>query len=97
MITAFHNSKPLHDRVYKDLRVSDFTKLMQESKKGPSSQRQMVNLFQNLDRFALEEDIIDKGYAQFIPTISSKKEVKKAKNKTVEKDRLFSYEQIESL
>ena len=97
MITAFHNSKPLHDRVYKDLRVSDFTKLMQESKKGPDSQRQMVNLFINLDKFALEEDIIEKGYAQFIPTISSKKEVKKAKNKTVEKDRLFSYEQIEYL
>ena len=57
----------------------------------------MVNLYINLDKFALEEDIIDKGYAQFIPNISNKKEVKKAKNKSVEKERLFTYEQIEYL
>ena len=97
MITAFHNSKALYDRVYKELRASDFNKHLKESKKGIDSQRQMVNLYLNLDKFALEEDIIEKGYAQFIPTISSKKEVKKAKNKTVEKERLFTYEQIDYL
>ena len=97
MITAFHNSKALYDRVYKELRASDFYKHLKESKKGIDSQRQMVNLYLNLDKFALEEDIIEKGYAQFIPTISSKKEVKKAKNKSVEKERLFTYEQIDYL
>lgn len=97
MVTAYHNSEALYDRVYKDLRASDFTKHLKESKKGIDSQRQMVNLYLNLDKFALEEDIIDKGYAQFIPTISNKKEVKKAKNKTVEKERLFTYEQIDYL
>lgn len=97
MITAFHNSVALYDKVYKDLRASDFIKHLKESKKGIDSQRQMVNLYLNLDKFALEEDIIDKGYAQFIPNISNKKEVKKAKNKTVQKERLFTYEQIDYL
>ena len=94
MTTAFHNSTALYDKVYKELRASDFIDSLKESKKKSSSQRQMVNLYLNLDKFALEEDIIDKGYAQFIPTISTKKEIKKAKNKTVERERVFSYEQI---
>lgn len=97
MITAFHNCKQLYDRVYKDLRASDFNKVLKESQKGTDPQRQMVNLFMNLDKFALEEDIIDKGYAQFISAISSKKEIIKAKNKKVEKNRLFTYEQIDYL
>lgn len=98
MITAFHNSSMLHDKVYKDLRASDFNKALKECKRGISSQRQMVNLFTNLDKFALEEDIIEKGYSQFITTIlCNRKEIKKAKDKKVEKERLFSYEQIEYL
>lgn len=97
LVTAFHNSTDLYDRVYKDLRASDFNQALKESKKGADSQRQMVNLYLNLDKFALEEDIIDKGYAQFIPTISTKKEIKKAKNKTIEKERLFTYDQIDYL
>lgn len=98
LVTAFHNSTKLYDRVYKDLRVSDFNKVLKESKKGADPQRQMVNLYLNLDKFALEEDIIEKGYAQFITTITNnKKEIKKAKNKTIEKERIFTYEQINYL
>lgn len=97
LVTAFHNSTALYDRVYKDLRASDFNKVLKESKKGADPQRQMINLYLNLDKYALEEDIIDKGYAQFIPSISTKKEIKIAKNKTVEKERVFTYEQIDYL
>lgn len=98
MATAFHNCKELYDKVYKDLRASDFTKQLKESQKGASSQNQMINLFMNLDKFALEEDFIEKGYAQFISiTTTSRKEIKKAKNKQIEKNRLFSYEQISYL
>lgn len=98
MANAFNNSKELHDRVYKDLRASDFNKHLKESKKSPDSQRQMVNLYMNLDKFAMEEDIIEKGYAQFITTVTSnRKEIKKAKDKKVAKDKLFSYEQIDYL
>lgn len=98
MVTAFHNSKPLHDRVYKDLRASDFMKHLKDCEKGKDPQRQMVNLYMNLDKFALEEDIIEKGYAQFITTVTcNRKEIKKAKDKKVEKERLFTYEQIDYL
>lgn len=98
LVTAFHNSEALYDKVYKDLRASDFMKHLKESGKGKDSQRQMINLFNNLDKYALEEDIIEKGYAQFITTITSnRKEIKKAKNQKVEKDRLFNYEQINYL
>lgn len=98
MVTAFHNSKELHDKVYKDLRASDFDKHLKESKRGTDSQRQMVNLYMNLDKFALAEDIIEKGYAQFIGTVAcNRKEIKKAKDKKVEKERLFTYEQINYL
>ena len=98
MRTAFHNCVALHDRVYKELRASDFDKHLKESKRGTDSQRQMVNLFTNLDKFALSEDIIEKGYAQFIGTVTSnRKEIKKAKGKKVEKERLFTYEQIDYL
>lgn len=98
MKTAFNNSSDLHDKVYKDLRASDFMKHLKECGRGPDSQRQMVNLYQNLDKFALEEDIIEKGYSQFITTIvCNRKDIKKAKNKTIEKDRLFSYKQIKYL
>lgn len=98
MVTAFHNSKELHDRVYKDLRASDFNKHLKECKRGTDSQRQMVNLYMNLDKFALEEDIIEKGYAQFITAVTcNRKEIKKSKDKKIEKERLFTYEQINYL
>lgn len=98
MITAYHCSKSLYDKVYKDLRTSDFMNQLKTCGKGVASQRQMVNLYNNLDKFALEEDIIEKGYSQFITTVTAnRKEIKKSKDKKVEKDRLFSYEQIEYL
>ncbi len=96
--TAFNNSEALHDKVYKELRASDFMSHLKECGKNPDSQRQMVNLYMNLDKFAIEEDIISKGYAQHITTITcNRKEIKKAKNKKIEKERLFTYEQIDYL
>lgn len=98
LISAYHNCEALYDRVYKDLRASDFMKHLKECNKGMDSQRQMINLFNNLDRFALQEDIINKGYAQFITiTTHTRKEIKSAKNQTAPKERVFSYEQINYL
>ena len=98
MISAYHNSKELYDKVYKDLRASDFNSQLKNSKKSYDVQRQMVNLYMNMDKSALEEDIIEKSYAQFITTLtSSRKEIKKAKNKKIQKDKLFNYNQINYL
>lgn len=97
LTTAYHNSEALYDKVYKELRTSDFIQHLQSSGKSKDSQRQMINLYKAMDKFALEEDIIDKGYAQFIPASNKRKEIKKAKDKKVEKERIFTYEQIEYL
>lgn len=98
MRTAFNNSAALHDKVWKNLRVSDFIKHLKDCGKKKDSQKQMVNLWTHLDKYAMEEDIIDKGYSQFIPPIgSSKKEIIKSKKESVKKEKLFTYEQIEYL
>ena len=98
MTTAFHNSKELYDKVYKELRASDFNKFIKESQKGTSAQRQMVNLYMNLDKFALEEDLIDKGYAQYITAVTNdKKQVNKPQGREPEKEKVFTYEQIDYL
>lgn len=95
MTTAFHNSEGLYDKVYKELRASDFNKFLKESKKSYATQKQMINLYLNLDKFALEEDFIEKGYAKYITTITNdRKEIKKTQNKVPEKEKVFTYEQI---
>lgn len=98
LLTAFNNCKDLHDRVYKDLRASDFNEHLKNCEKSPSSQRQMINLFINLDKFAAEEDIIEKQYSQFVTAIScNKKEIINSKNKEVKKEKVFTYAQIDYL
>lgn len=89
LITAYHNSKPLYDKVYKDLRTSDFQTFLNNCNKSYDPMKQMVTLFKNLDQYALQEDIIDKGYAQHI-CITNTKTSKKAKT-------IYTYEQIKYL
>ncbi len=89
MITAYHNSEPLYDKVYKDLKTSDFQTFLNNCGKGYDPLHQMVNLYKNLDSYALQEDIIEKGYAQHIQLNNTKLNKKK---KTV-----YTYKQIEYL
>lgn len=86
MLTAFHNSKGLYDKIYRELRTSDFQLFIKESGKTPNAVKQMVQLYKNMDKYAFQEDIIDKNYAQYIvrTKISSKSSRKP-----------FTYEQIE--
>lgn len=89
LVTAFHNCEELHDKLYNELRTSDFQKFLNSQKKGYASLKQFVNLFSHLDNYALQEDIIDKGYAQFlkIPVPNEPKITRKP----------FTYEQIDYL
>lgn len=89
MISAYHNSVSLYDKPYKELRTSDFQNCITEGGKKFSSQKQMQNLFIKLDEYALQEDIIDKGYAQYV-TVSSNTYIKKERKP-------FTYEQIKYL
>lgn len=89
LITAFHNCVDLHDKVYKDLKTSDFQRFLNEQKLGYSSLKQFINLFNHLDNYALQEDIIDKSYSKFlkVPVPNEPKIVKTP----------FTYEQIDYL
>lgn len=89
MLMCYKYSEILYDKVYKDLRTSDFQEAIRKIEKGYDIIRLMANLYKRLDEFALQEDIIDKGYAQHITITDTRTETKK---KTP-----FSYEQIEYL
>lgn len=88
MLTAYHNSAGLYDVIYRELRTSDFQKYMKESGKTPSALKQMVQLYKNMDKYAFQEDIIDKCYAQHI---------NKTKSTSQSPRKPFTYEQIEYL
>lgn len=88
MITAFHNSEDLYDKVYKDLKTSDFQTFLNNCGKKYETLRIMKNLYIKLDEYALQEDIIEKSYAQHISLTNTKT----SSNKTP-----YSYEQINYL
>lgn len=89
LATAFNQCEPLYDKIYKDLKTSDLQKFLNSQKKGYSTIKQFINLFRHLDNYALQEDIIDKGYSQFlkVPVPYEPKITKK----------IFTYEQIDYL
>lgn len=89
MITAFNNSKDLYDNVYKDLRTSDFQTHLNNCGKNYETLRMMKNLYIKLDEYALQEDIIEKSYAQYVNITNSTA----SNNKKMP----FNYEQIEYL
>lgn len=89
MITAFNNSKDLYDKVYKDLKTSDFQTFLNNCGRKYETLRIMKNLYIKLDEYALQEDIIEKSYAQHI-TLTNTNIYKNRKN-------IFTYEQIEYL
>ena len=92
MITAFNNSKKLYDRVYKDLRTSDFQQFLNNCNKNYETIRIMKNLYIKLDEYAFQEDIIEKSYAQYITIDNTYRLSKNIKKRTP-----YSYEQIKYL
>lgn len=94
-LTAFYNCEPLHDKVYEDLKSSDFRDFLKECDKGPAAKNQMINLFLAIDKYALIEDIIQIGHAQFLP-VKNLKSIQRS-NKTPIEKKVFTYEQIEYL
>ena len=89
MITAFHNSKDLYDKIYRELKTSDWQNFINNSNKTESTIKQLIKLFRNMDKYAYNEDIIDKKYADGI---------KNTGTKTTKASRTpFTYEQINYL
>lgn len=68
--SAYNHMQALHGRVYKDLRTNDFKSVLgQQDKNGkPLShalQEHIKNLMNQMDRFAMQNDIINKSYSEF--------------------------------
>lgn len=91
MITAFNNSKELYDKVYKDLKTSDFQEFLSTCNKNYETLRIMKNLYIKLDEFAFQEDLIEKSYAQYI-TINNINN-----QRAISKEKTYKYEQIDYL
>ncbi len=89
LITAYHNSEPLYDRIYKELRTSDFQQFLNNCGKNPATLRQMANLYKNMDKYAIQEDIIEKSYSKDIIISDATQNTINKRKKTV-----FTYEQI---
>lgn len=67
MIAAYKNSSDLHDKPYANLRLEDFQTVIDNvsERLAHSSAELVVTLFKQMDKYALANDIIEKGYAQF--------------------------------
>lgn len=87
MENAYRNSTGLYDKIYKDLRTSDMQNYLSNSKKTTSTIIEMIKLYRNMDKFAFQEDIINKCYAQYLV----RPEVEASNRKP------FTYDQIEYL
>lgn len=66
---AYNHMQLLHERQYRDLRTEDFKLIFNQTKKGKpishATQEHMKSLIVQMDKFALQNDIIQKGYASF--------------------------------
>ncbi len=92
MITAYNNSKELYDKVYKNLRTSDFQQFLNNCGKNYETIRIMKNLYIKLDEYAFQEDLIEKSYAQYITINNINKNSENTKKRAP-----YSYEQIQYL
>lgn len=69
--SAYGHCQELYDKVYCKLKKEDFQKiLLQKDKDGNllshSMQEHIKNLFRQMDKYALQNDIIQKGYTSFV-------------------------------
>lgn len=64
--SAFKNCAPLHAIRFLDIRKSDMQEILDNCTLGYSSVCNLKKLFSQMYRFALENDMIEKNYAQFV-------------------------------
>lgn len=64
--TAFKNSAPLHRLRFFDIRKQDMQAILDDCTLGYSSLCNLRKLFGQMYRFAIENDIVEKNYAQYV-------------------------------
>lgn len=70
--SAYNRIEPLHGAKYRDLKLMQMQQLVNTC--APATQRFVKCLFASLDEYALQNDIITKGYAEFLTTVSHEAE-----------------------
>lgn len=88
MITAYHNSLGLYDKIYRELKTSDFQEFLKNSGKSVNVVKSMIKLYRNMDKYAYQEDIIEKKYAT---------DIKHSSYNSRSTREPFTYEQIKYL
>lgn len=81
LIIAYNYSNKLHNAVYKDLVTSDFQSIINMAHEDGYSrdfQLRLILLFKHLDNYAIKENVISRGYAQYAEakTLQTKKVIK---------------------
>ena len=68
MGSAYKNCGSIHDAIYEDLKAEDLQKVVDDvsGRLSHSSAELVKSLFNQMDRYALSNDIVEKGYAQFV-------------------------------
>ena len=89
IITQYNKCTELYDRVYKELKKSDFQKIVNQNNKTSDSAKTMITFFKKLDDCAMEEEIIDKPQSLYLKNTGTYTPPKKKKP--------FTYEEIQML
>ena len=90
--TYYMHTEKLQKRIYRELKTKDFQDLINDinsKRSGGAITAQLIRLFRSMDKYALQEGIIEKGYTQFINNDTANIK-KKTKN-------IFTYDEIYKL
>ena len=63
---AFKNTQALHKRIFKTLRKADLQSIVDQCPLKHASLELIINLYKQMYKFALENDIVDKDYSKFV-------------------------------
>lgn len=65
-ISSFNHSAPLHDMKMRDIRTKDMDVIMANLKGGYQLQSRLKTLWGQLFKYAMEHDIVQKNYSEFV-------------------------------
>ena len=84
--SAYKNTTAIQNMKFIDIRKTHLQSVIDEITKGVSTQTKVKHLFGKLYRYALENDIVDKNYAEFvtIPTVEKREERKPFTDEEIE-------------
>lgn len=90
---SYKRSKKLWNRKYNELRKQDFKSVIDDCKNevGTSKLNHIMSFFRALDDYALEQGIIQKGYAQFLEFVEEEVEEEKVPYSTEEIKTIWEY------